>query len=386
MVDVLHLIDTYRIGGPGKTIINAARYIDSGRYRVHVASFTSLDPHRNEFAAAVRAAGIPYLQLTETRRFNLSHLSQLREYIQQHNVRLLHTHGYRSDVFGYLAARRRPVALVTTHHGWIRNNSRQLMFAKLALNLCRRFHGVELVSERLRDELPASLRRSDRVAVVRNSIVLQDYAPRGCRDEIRNALDITGDQPLLGVIGRLSIEKGCLEMLEAFRLVAAERPQTRLLFLGEGPLHGQILARVAELGLQARVRLVPHQREIQPYYEALDVVVSPSRTEGLSNVILESLTVGKPVVATRVGGNAEIIADGVSGLLVNSMQPDQLAAAIIRVLDDTVLRETLIRGGTARVREEFAFQTRMRREELFYEDALARLAGRSVRSRTGGLG
>jgi len=85
-------------------------------------------------------------------------------------------------------------------------------------------------------------------------------------------------------------------------------------------------------------------------------------------------------VATRVGGNTEIMTDGVSGLLVESMRPAELAAAIVRVLDDAELRDTLVRGGAARVREEFSFDARMRREERFYEQALARVSGRTVRT------
>ena len=95
LVEVLHVIDTYRIGGPGKTVINSAKYIDRRRYRVHVASFTSLDDSRNEFATAVRAADIPYLALPETRRVNLSHLWSIREYVRRERVSILHLHGYR---------------------------------------------------------------------------------------------------------------------------------------------------------------------------------------------------------------------------------------------------------------------------------------------------
>ena len=372
MIDVLHLIDTYRIGGPGKTIINSARYIDPARYRIHVASFTNTNFARNEFAEAVRRAGLPYLELKETRRFNRDHVEQIRDYVSRHAIGIVHTHGYRTDVMGDAAFRTRPVALVTTHHGWIRNRWRQVLFAKLALRLCARFHGVELVSERLRDEIPASFRHSAHVSVVHNGIVLQDYVANGRRDEIRRALDVSTEQPLLGVIGRLSIEKGCLEMLDAFALLVRTVPQARLLFVGEGPLHGQLLERARTLDIAERMRWVPHQTEVQPYFEAMDVLVSPSRTEGLSNVILEALAFERPVVATRVGGNAEILQDGVSGLLVASGAADQIAAGIGRVIQDDALRARLVSNGRERVRERFSFEARMRREEAFYDEALAR--------------
>lgn len=371
MIEVLHLIDSYRIGGPGKTIINSARYINRREYRVHVASFTSPTKPHNEFATAVRAAGIPYLELPETRRFNWSHVSTLRDYVRRHRIRVLHAHGYRTDVMGWVVTRGLAVAVVTTHHGWIRNNSRQHLFARLALRLCTRFDGVELVSDQMREELPAAFRHSDRVTIVRNGIVLEDYRPQGRRDHVRRTLRVASDDVILGVIGRLSIEKGCVEMVETFAIVARRRPNVRLAFIGEGPLQTELHARVRKLGLDGRVDFVPHQTTVQPYYDAIDMLVSPSRTEGLSNVILEALTSGKPVVATRVGGNGEILTDGVSGLLVPPMDSEQLARAILRVIEEPGLSERLIQGGMARVRDEFDFELRMRREEEFYRLALA---------------
>lgn len=372
LIHVLHVIDTYRIGGPGKTIVNSARYIDQSRYRVHVASFTSLNENRNEFANRVRETGIPYLPLPETRRVNLSHLGMIREYVRRERISILHLHGYRTDALGYIATRGLPVAIVTTHHGWIRNSSRQHLLTRVALQLCRLFHGVELVSEQMRAALPSGLRSSDRVSVVRNGIVLDDYVTRGRRDDVRRALGIEQDAPLLGVIGRLSIEKGCFEMLDVFRRVLERLAAARLVFVGEGPLKAEMEQRVHDGGLSTAVRFVTHQREVQPYFEAIDMLVSPSRSEGLSNVILEALALRRPVVATQVGGNAEIIEDGVSGLLVKSGDIAGLADAIVRVLADPALAERLTTGGFDRVLHEFAFTARMRAEERFYEAALGR--------------
>ncbi len=375
MIRILHLIDTYRIGGPGKTIINSGLRIDRRQFSVHVGSFTAVDTRPNEFADAVRAAGLPYLALKESRRFNASHLGQIRRYVRAERIDVLHTHGYRTDLLGYLATRGLPVAIVTTHHGWIRNSRKQAAFAWMALRLAARFQGIELVSERLRDDLPTAVRCRPEVAVVRNGIVLDDYLPRGDRQAIRDDLNLRDDQLLIGVIGRLSIEKGSVEMLDAFARVVERIPSSVVAFVGEGPLRQSLQARAVELGVDDRVRFIPHQRDVRPYYEAVDMVVSPSRTEGLSNVILEALTVGRPVVATRVGGNTEIIAHEASALLVEARDPDAMAAAIVRIAEQPELAHRLIAAGRQRVEEEFSFNARMRREEEFYRQSLARRGG-----------
>jgi glycosyltransferase involved in cell wall biosynthesis len=381
-IQVLHLIDTYRLGGPGKTILNSARFIDQACYRIHVGSFTHADQSRNEFAAIVRDAGIPYLELAERSRFDIGHVRQLRRYVRDAGIGIVHAHGYRADVLTYVAtAGFRDVARVTTHHGWIRNSRRQQWVARSAVMLARRFDAVACVSARLLDELPLPLRQSGRAEVVHNGIVMEDYVPRGDHDRVRESLGVAQDEVLLGVVGRLSAEKGCEEMLDAFRLALRHVPQLRLAFVGEGPLDPAIRAAASgDAEIHGAVQLLGHCHPVQPFFEAVDVVVSPSRTEGLSNVILEALTMRRPVVATRVGGNAEIIEHGRTGLLVPARDPRALSEAIVSLACDAGARARLAKAGYERIAAEFSFPARMRKEEAFYRRALER-RGVRVRAR-----
>ena len=367
---ILHLIDTARIGGPGKTILNSARFIDHKRFHIHVGAFTGFDPSRNEFASAVSGAGIPLLSLPERRRFDLGHVAAIRAYVRTHDVRIVHTHGYKSDVLGWLATRGLDVAIVTTHHGWIRNSRRQTLFTRIAGKLSARFDGVEVVSRRLLDALPAGLRQSGRVAVVHNALVLDDYRQAGRRDQCRIQLGLSSSEVLLGAVGRLSIEKGCFEMVDAFEVVLATHNHARLVFVGEGPLDAELRRLVAQRNLGWAVQFVPHQRDVRPFYEAIDVLVCPSRTEGLSNVIMEAMAFGRPVVATRVGGNVELVDDAVTGLLVAPQQPAVMAEGLNQLIREAELRSRFGIAAQARIRAAFSFEARMRREEAFYEKIL----------------
>lgn len=374
MIDVLHLIDTYRIGGPGKTIINSARFIDRSAYRVHVAAFLHPDDAKNDFAHAVAAAGIPLLPLRETSRFPVSFIGALRAYVRREGIRIVHPHGYRSDAIAYVATRRLPgVAVVTTHHGWIRNSRKQDLIARGATQLASRFDGLEVVSGKLFADLPARLRRRDTTAIVHNGIVVEDYARRGVRDEARARFGLGRERPVLGVVGRLSVEKGVLEMVDAFTRVRAAGVDADLVFAGDGPLAGEIVRLANGAGVAPHVHLVGHQARVQDLYEALDVVVVPSRTEGICNVILEALTMGVPVVATRVGGTPEIIDDAVSGVLVPSEDPGAMAAALLDLLRAPARRDALVAGGRARIDAAFSFPARMRKEEALYQRVLAHL-------------
>ena len=365
---ILHLIDSYRIGGPGKTILNSARFIDSNRFRLQVASFAPPDESVNEFGNAVITAGIPYHGLVENKRFDLSQAAALRELLSREKIDIFHSHGYKSDILGYLACRRLPeTRFVTTHHGWIENRLSQKAFTRLALALTRSMDGVVCVASHLMDLLPSSVRNSGKATLIHNALVLQDYRPSDHRETVRRELGVGQEQTLIGVIGRLSEEKGCFEALEAFRPLAARVEDLRLVFIGEGPLDGKLRAMVDNSGLGDKVLFAGHRSPIQPVLEGLDMVLSPSRTEGLSNVLLEALAFRLPVVATQVGGNAEIIRHEATGILVPPGRPEALTSGLERLLQDPDGAREMAEAGRQTVESEFSFETRMRRMESFYD-------------------
>lgn len=372
---VLHLIDSYRIGGPGKTILNSARFIDTGRYELMVASFAPGDESLNEFGQASRNAGIPYHGLVERRRFDLSQATALRELLVRERIDIFHSHGYKSDVLGYFACRRLPdTAFATTHHGWIENNLTQKCFTRLALALTRAMDGVVCVASHLMDRLPSKVRNSGKAVLIHNALVLQDYGPGGHRNQVRETLGVGESTTLIGVVGRLSEEKGCREALDAFRSLAARVKDVGLVFLGEGPLEQELRSTVDTGGLGDKVLFAGYRSPVQPWLEGLDLLLSPSRTEGLSNVLLEAQAFRLPVVATRVGGNAEIIRDGETGILVPPERPDLQASGLERMLRDRALARKMAEAGYLVVAGEFSFETRMRRMESFY-DRLQRKGG-----------
>jgi glycosyltransferase involved in cell wall biosynthesis len=184
----------------------------------------------------------------------------------------------------------------------------------------------------------------------------------GNREEARARLGLTG-MILLGV-GRLSEQKGFRYLVEALPFVLKEVPETRLLLIGEGPEREQLVRLVKDLGLEGSVEFrgaLPH-RLLADCYRASDIVLLPSiRTErgeeeGLGLVLAEAMASGVPVIGTRTGGIPSIIEDGITGLLVPERNPKALAEGVLRLLSDATLRERVIQGGMARVRERFDWE------------------------------
>jgi len=373
MINILHFIDHYNIGGPGKTIINSAKYIDSGHFFIHVSSFMQPDGQMTEFARAVRSARIPYIPLTDARGINLTALRTLRDYMRRHRINILHTHGYKTDLIGLLLKTLyQDFLLVTTHHGWIVNNTRQSLFKKIDLTLSILFDGVITVSKALQAELPNMRRRGPISTVIQNAIVAEDYCKKDERRTIRQTYQVRKADLLVGVIGRLSNEKGCLDMLEAFQLAAQGNRSLHLIFVGDGPLLEPMKEKILDLNLAHTVTLAGYQNPVHPYYDAMDILVCPSHTEGISNVILESMAFGLPVIATRVGGNPELIKPHFNGLLVPARNARAMAEAITAMAADADMRIRYGENGRRCVEERFSFQKRMQHVEVFYTKIMAR--------------
>lgn len=172
-------------------------------------------------------------------------------------------------------------------------------------------------------------------------------ADAASRQRVRTQLGLAPGALLIGCVADLFAVKRHVDLIDAFALVREELPHAHLLLIGEGPLRGAIEARAQERRVEEGVHMLGSRNDVHTLLPALDVFVLASDTEGLSNAILEAQACGLPVVATRVGGNPDLV-DGDCGALVPARDPDALAKAIGAMLRDPALRERM--GAVARTR------------------------------------
>ncbi|MBI2360259.1 MAG: glycosyltransferase family 4 protein, partial [Deltaproteobacteria bacterium] len=170
---------------------------------------------------------------------------------------------------------------------------------------------------------------------------------------INGKTDLKRDPPVIGAVSTLVEGKGLEYLLMAIPAIVTARPDTRLCIVGDGPLRGRLSELAVHLGVRAAVKFCGWVSPVKEVMEGFDVVVMPSLQEGLSWVVLEALALGKPVVATEVGGVPEIITHQVHGLLVPPQDPEALAAAVIRLLKNPETASALARAGQARVASAF---------------------------------
>ncbi|HET6497441.1 MAG TPA: glycosyltransferase family 4 protein, partial [Coriobacteriia bacterium] len=226
------------------------------------------------------------------------------------------------------------------------------------------------VSSAVRDALSSDGVDPERVVTIVNGIDIERLraearlpAPEGVR----------APGPLVGFVGRLAPVKGAEHFVRMAAILSFRVPRSRFVIAGSGPEEDRLRGSADARGLAGRLRFLGHVSPAAPVLNASDVVVVPSLSEGFSLVAAEAMALAKPVVATRVGGLADVVVDGETGLLVPPADPEALAAAVARLLRDPALTARLGEAGSRRVEECFTVE-RMVREHLELFEGLAATA------------
>lgn len=300
----------------------------------------------------------------------------LRRRLQEIAPALVHAHFGPDAALVMPLARRLGVPLVATFHGYDATMADRA--ARRSFFLHRRYLEQRpalqrdgrlflAVSQFVRDRLLAQGYPADRTVVHYAGISLERFRPD--RAVLREALVL--------FVGRLAPEKGCLDLIGAMRRVQDDVPETELVVLGDGPL-GPSLERLARgSGVRCRFLGAVSQEDVIHWMTRAQVLCAPSVTlptdeaEGFGLVCAEAQAMALPVVATRVGGIPEVVADGESGLLVRERDQAALAERIMRVLRDRALRDRMGEAGRRRVERCFNGWTQARRLEGLYAEALA---------------
>lgn len=345
------------LGGGERWLLEVTDGLAARGHDVSVAARTG-----SALAGNARASGHRVLELPMRGDADVDSIIRLAWWLRHHRVEILNVNIQRGVRLGCAAARLAGLRAVVERRGLT------LSVKESAIN--RHVYGrclTHVVANcgAIRDELVgAGIVPASRVSVIPNGIDPSRVPPGGGR-ALRAELSIPSDAPLVAIIGRLVVDKGHDVALDAFRRLLVELPRARLLVVGAGTLEDRL--REEALGFSdGSVVLAGHRDDVPAVLDAADAVLVMSSREGMPHVVLESMVAGTPVVATRVAGVPELIADGHHGLLVPIGAADDAADALLRVLSDPDLATRLGRHAAARARAEFSLDQMIDRfEELF---------------------
>jgi len=372
MINVLHLRDTDRVCGPGKTIIETACTTDQREFSQKIGLFLLDQAQKNVYRDAALARGVEVIPVNSSHPYDPRIVLTLARLLKDSDIQILHSHEYKSDLLAFAVSRLYPLPIVTTIHGWITHSLKRRLMIGFSQRLLPRFDRVIAVSEETRRRILACGVPDSRALTIHNGIVVGDYR-KGDQEPgyLRSRFELPNDAIIVGSIGRLSPEKGQYDFLYAAAQLARECSSTYFVLVGDGPDRASLEARAEAMGLRSRVLFTGFLEDVRPVYRDLDVLALTSHTEGFPNVVLESLCMETPVLATDVGGTSEVIADGVTGVLVPAHSPDAITSGVRRLLDDPAWAHRLASNGHRVVRERFSFEGRVRREEAVYRQLMA---------------
>ena len=200
------------------------------------------------------------------------------------------------------------------------------------------------------------------------------FSPGSAPDEVRKRFHINREDIVVGTVGRISPEKGFEYLITAIRDVVVEYPQVKVLIAGNGneEYRRYLLGKINESELSPNILFTGFYGNIPLIMRCLDIYCLPSLSEGFNRSLLEAMACGLPVIATKVGGNIEIVQDGINGLLVMPGNPESLASAVRELVKDVEKSRKMGMEGRRYVEGKFSIKTNVARTEEIYEEVISK--------------
>ena len=373
--NILYVITSLDMGGEERHLLQLARYMRDGGHDVRVCCLRI----RGTIGRRLEEEGFPVMCFDEAEHPRthtlLKNAWRIAAVIRAHSIDLVHSFLVRANVEARLAARLSGTNCAVINSEACINLRKSRTAIWLDRSTCR-WCDVVLANSRAvagvlscRERVPAS-----KVRIVYQGIDVARFRNGGRREDPAAA----SRDVVIGYVGRLHPEKGPRHLIEAAALVAESTQGFRLVIVGDGAEAASLRRLVDERGLSDRVRFAGMQADIVGYMRSFDILASPSLEEGLPTVAMEALACGVPIVATAVGGTPEVNEHGHTGMLVPAADPASLARALLSLVVNDSLRQTLGQNGP-RVAEERFQATRMLSETAaIYDEVLQMVSERAI--------
>jgi sugar transferase (PEP-CTERM/EpsH1 system associated) len=357
-----HVVLSLDVGGLERVVATLAR----AQHRSGTRAIVYCLDRAGDLASSLPEAGVPvHVVRRRSHGFDAGAVMRLTRMLRSDGVSVVHCHNHGALVYGAMAARFAGIGrVVYTVHGAKTSGRRSTSrFQKAGL-----VREVVYVSSHAREVArTAGVPDNVRVHTVVNGIDPAAFEAKGReRETIRAELGIPLDARACGIIARLTPAKDHGNLFQAMHRLRTSRPVVHCIVVGDGELRESLETNVRELGLDRVVHFAGARQNVRDYLAAMDVFVLSSITEGLAVTLLEAMAAGLPIVATRVGGNPEVVVDGETGLLVPPRDSEALAAAIASLLDDPARAARMGSAGRDRVRQEFSLEALVRAYAAVY--------------------
>jgi glycosyltransferase involved in cell wall biosynthesis len=341
--------------GAERVVIELAAFLRDAGWDSHVAVLES--PGAAEVLRRAGDLGLKTCLMPGGKKNFWAALARLRAYVTGHEIQIVHSHGFKSDVYSALTPLPSGTRRIATCHNWLSRNSKLKLYEWLDKQALRKFERVVLVSPQLVEDVRRAGLSPQRTVMIENGIAQPAVEDASALARLRESLGIAPDEKMILQVGRLEPAKGNERLVRACA-GSALGGRARVVFAGEGEDRRRLTSLAQELGMEKQVVFAGYRRDIAALLQAADVFCISSLSEGLPIVLLEAMASGAPVVATAVGAIPDVIRDGDNGWLVPSGDVD----ALRRALEAALAGDGLARARAERARRDY--------QKLYSRDAM----------------
>ncbi len=336
MIRICYIIPSLGLGGSEKFLLELIKHLSTSDYNFQIICLYKggfLVPLFEEKGISVCVVGMKNI-------YDIRGLIKVFKVLQSFNPDIIHTKLTHSDIISgiinFVKSGPVLVSTVESYHEWERAQTLKMFIKKQVLSLIYRkfYHVIIPVCNYIKQQICSMIDIPDnKIKVIYNGVDTSFFSPNISHPhkKIRNHFGLNEQDYVIGTIGRLNEVKNQTLLLEAIAHLQHNELPLKCLIVGDGYKRKDLEKRAAELGCERIVRFIDAQRDVRNILDILDIFVLPSRAEGLSITLLEAMAMEKPVIATAVGGNQELIRNGQNGFLVPPGDSNTLASIILHL-------------------------------------------------------
>jgi glycosyltransferase involved in cell wall biosynthesis len=378
-IKIIFVIGSLRLGGAERQVAELAKGLPRDRFDVHICCLSEAGALEEELTRAHIPVTVFRSYLVYGKYNPFSYLALIRSFwsiirhFRTERPDIVHAYLYMAYIVGIICARLAGVPFAISSRrslGYFKDGKPSKQWLE---NFVNRFTDLIVANSEgvMRDVLKREKLDRKKLRLIYNGVDIDEFLKSPDVEASRRELGLERDALAVGVVANLIHYKGHREIITAASVLKPSFPHVRFVFVGrDGGVRQQLDEQVRRLGLEREILFAGSQRDIPRIMHAFDILLLASHEEGFSNVLLEGMAAGKPIVATDVGGNAEAVVDGETGIIIPPRNPQAIATALQRLLENPELRRTMGEKGRQRVREHFSREKLIQNMDRLYTDLI----------------
>lgn len=356
---VLHFIASDGLYGAERVILNLALQMGKGYSQTSVIGcIVSSEHEENALYERAISLGIEAVKIVISNKGVIFDIPKAARQIAALNIDIIHSHGYKPSVYGFIISKLKSISIMATCHLWFELTNRPFKtkaLITLELFFYRWFDRLVGVSEPIKQVLVENGLNENNISVVANGVEIEALTDKAkIRDKIRTELGVTDDTFVIVNSGRLTKQKAQWVLIEAAKELKKSTDNFVVIIVGEGELKNELAEKINMCGLENHVKMLGFYAEMEQLLAAADCFALPSIDEGMPMSLLEAVSSELPVICTHVGDIDKLITDNHSGLVVPLNSPSALCERALALIEDTELSVSLAKSAKEKMIELYS--------------------------------